>query len=351
MTLPNDSLLGKHVVVLTPVFNEASNLLHYEDSVRKVLLSRTDYRFEILFIDDGSSDGSWESIRQICARDPRFRGIRLSRNFGSHVALSAGIAVARADAYVVLACDLQDPPEVVLEFAARWREGAKVVWGKKRSRQDSWWRGPASKLFFWMLRRFAMPQGSKFTLGSFLLIDEQVAECIRQFEEHRRILFALVAWTGFDQAVVEYDRRQRTGGKSGWTFAKMLRTMYDAFVGFSYLPIRLMTLISLLAFLVAFVLGMHTFYCWIVGNPVPGWTSIMVGIATFFGIQFLLMGVSGEYLHRIYLEVVKRPLFFISDRTKPVDSPVPTPHGPALGELMFVDQKTRQGGNGINHDG
>jgi dolichol-phosphate mannosyltransferase len=303
------------VLILTPVYNEAQGLPYYERRVREVLLDRDDCEFRVLFIDDGSRDGSWQAIGEISRRDGRFQGLRLSRNYGSHIALSAGLAVADADCVVTLACDLQDPPEVVLDFVAAWRRGAHVVWGKRRTRGDSPWRILASNLFHALLRRFAMPRGSKFTTGSFLLADRRVVECVRQFGEQNRIVFALVAWTGFEEAVVEYDRRQRLTGRSRWTLSRLIKTAYDALIGFSSLPIRVMTVLGCGAFLVTALLAVYLVYSWAVGHPFPGWTSIMLGIALFFGIQFLLMGLSGEYLHRIYLESVKRPLYFVADRT------------------------------------
>jgi dolichol-phosphate mannosyltransferase len=167
------------------------------------------------------------------------------------------------------------------------------------------------------MRRYALPPGSLFTTGTFLLLDRRVVECVCRFQEQSRIVFALVAWTGFEQAVVLYDRAQRIAGKSGWNFSKMIRTMHDALIGFSSLPIRLMTLLGGLAFLVAGGLSIYLLSAWTFGHPVPGWTSIMFGMSFFFGIQFIMMGLSGEYLHRIYLEVVKRPLYFLSDQTGP----------------------------------
>ncbi len=303
------------VLILTPVYNEEAGLAEYERVVAAVLLSRPDYQIEVLFIDDGSRDRSWELVCGICARDTRFRGIRLSRNYGSHVALSAGFGFADADCVATLACDLQDPPETILKFLERWRQGARIVWGKRRTREDTPWRVLTSNVFYRLMRRFAMPAGSKFTTGSFLLLDRTVVDCVRQFQETSRIVFALVAWTGFNQEVVEYDRKQRMAGKSGWNFGRMFKTMYDAFVGFSYLPIRLMTLLGAVAFFFAAVLGVYTVADALFGNPLKGWASTITVMAFFFGIQFILMGVSGEYLYRIYLESVKRPLYFISDRT------------------------------------
>ena len=237
------------VTVLTPVFNEEAGLAAYEREVTDVLLSRADCEFRVLFIDDGSTDRSWEIIRDICNRSGSFSGIRLSRNFGSHVALSAGFLNTSGDAVATLACDLQDPQGVILEFVAAWRSGAAIVWGHRRVRDEEYWRVLSSKLFAFLIRRYAMPKGSKFTTGSFLLVDKAVAECIRQYPERNRTTFALVAWTGFDQQVVGYDRRRRQAGISGWSYGWMISALYDTFIGFSFAPIRMMTITGVGIFL------------------------------------------------------------------------------------------------------
>jgi glycosyltransferase involved in cell wall biosynthesis len=317
MTAPTEQPSAPRLVILTPVHNEAENLPRYEAEVRATLLDRSDLQGQVLFIDDGSTDSSWDLIRDICRRDPRFTAIRLSRNYGSHIALSAGFEHDRGDCVCTLSCDLQDPPEVILEFLARWREGARIVWGKRRTREDARWRVAFSNLFFELIRRHAMPRRSRFTTGSFFLVDRKVADCFRQFREHNRITFALVAWTGFDQAVVEYDRKKRVAGVSKWTFAKMIKAMYDTFIGFSTLPIRLITWMGLGLFVLAFLGLLWLVISKLAGNPLPGWTSIMVTVLFGFGLQFLILGVMGEYLHRIYSEAVRRPLFFISDQILP----------------------------------
>jgi glycosyltransferase involved in cell wall biosynthesis len=312
------------VTVLTPVFNEAAGLAEYERSVGVTLFADPEFDFEVLFIDDGSSDASWSMIQEISRRNPRFRGLRLSRNYGAHVALSAGFMHATGDAVATLACDLQDPPETVLEFARRWRGGAQIVWGHRRTRNESRWRVLTSRLFESLIRRFAMPGGSQFTVGSFLLVDRRVADCFRQFQEHNRVTFALVAWTGFSQAVVEYDRRERRTGVSGWTYRRMVNTMYDTFIGFSFLPIRLMTLAGILLSLATVPFAVYLVVVYLTGRPLLGWTSVMMALTMFFGVQFLLMGIVGEYLYRIYAEVVRRPLYFVSDTTAERRDVVPT---------------------------
>jgi dolichol-phosphate mannosyltransferase len=304
----------RSVTIVTPVYNEQASLPQFAEAVRNTLLEGAEVAIDVLFVDDGSTDASWQEIERICASDARFRALRLSRNFGAHIAVCAGLDAVRADAAVVLACDLQDPPETVREFLAKWRSGADIVWGHRRERGDSLWRRLASALFGASMRRYAMPRGSRFTTGSFLLADRKVITAVQQMREASRITFALVAWTGFRQEIVEYDRQRRRAGASGWTFWRMVRTMYDAFVGFSALPIRLTTSLGIAISLLSIPLAIYIVGSWLIGDPLPGYTSVMLALTVFFGIQFLLMGMMGEYLYRIYLEAVRRPLYFIAAR-------------------------------------
>lgn len=309
---------NKKIALITPVFNEADNLKRYADEVKNMLMSRSDLDFFVLFIDDGSSDDSWRLVTEIAKDDSRFSGVRLSRNFGSHIAIGAGFDQLRddVDCAVILAADLQDPPETVLEFVEKWQDGAEVVWGRRTSRYDSRWRVLASQVFHRMLRRHAMPPGSKFTTGSFFLIDRKVIDAVSQFAETNRITFALVAWTGFEQDVVDYSRRRREAGVSGWSFTDMIRAFYDAFVGFSGLPIKLMERAALLSFFIAAGLAAYLLIAALIRETrVPGWTSQMLLLAVFFGVQFWLIAILGQYLARIHREVVRRPLYFVSDNT------------------------------------
>jgi len=303
------------VAIITPVYNESENLDEYERAVRKALFSLTDFEFTVTLVDDGSTDDSWEKIRGLAESDGRFRGVRLSRNFGSHIAISAGFDAAEGDAYAVLCCDLQDPPEVVAGFLDRWKRGAKIVWGARRLDRESGAGGLVNRLFYRLMNRSAVPRGTKFTTGSFFLVDRAVADCIRMFPEQHRITFALVALTGFEQDVVEYSRNARHAGRSGWTAGRKLKALYDAFFGYSFLPIRMITILGAGVFFVAVILAIYTLYCKYTSNPVEGYTSLVLSFCFFFGIQFFLMGIVGEYLYRIYTEVMRRPLYFISDRT------------------------------------
>lgn len=306
------------LVVVTPVYNEEAGLAAYEAAVERSLLGRADLDVQVLLVDDGSADSSWRRIAELCRRRPEFIGLRLSRNFGPHVAIAAGVdhpAAQNADAVAVLACDLQDPPETVLDFVAAWRDGADIVWGARRTRLDQRWRVWLSNAFFRAVRRWAMPRGSKFTTGSFLLMDRKVAACFRRFREHGRVTFALVAWTGFDQTVTQYDRQARRSGASGWSLGRLLGAAYDTFISFSDLPARLVTGLGVSVFVLSILFTVYLTATWMLTSVQPGWTGIMVAITTFFGLLFMMVGMLAEYLRRIFIESADRPLYFVSQAT------------------------------------
>ncbi len=307
------------LVIVTPVYNEAENLGAFIESVREILLSRTDLDAEVLFVDDGSADASWELIEESAEADPRLRGVKLSRNFSAHVALAAGFDAVGPDADIVatIACDLQDPPETVLAFVESWREGNDIVWGERKTRRDSGWKRAASGLLESVLRRFAMPRGSKFRTGSFLLMDRRVLECFLQYREHSRVTFALVAWTGFKQDVVGYERKPRLKGRSGWTFRRMANTAYDVFIGFSDVPAKFLTFTGTSMFALSVLALIYLVTVWFIQDVQPGWTGIMATLTFFFGLVFMMLGIIVEYLYRIFVETKARPLYFVAERTEP----------------------------------
>lgn len=318
---PISSPARAKLVVLTPVFNEEDNLTRYAEKVKSVLFAAPDIDVRVLMIDDGSTDRSWPMMMSLTEADPRFRAMRLSRNHGAHLALAAGLDHVDddADAVAILACDLQDPAETILEFVAAWRDGADIVWGKRRSRHDEGWRRNASSLLETMLRRFAMPRNSRFTTGSFLLINRTVLESVRQFREQYRVTFALVAWTGFNQAVVEYDRQLRTAGRSGWSFGQMVNTAYDVLIGFSAAPAKAITVLGLSLFSLSMAFLVYVIGAWAFTDVQPGWTGMMAMMTVCFGMLFMMLGVTSEYLHRIFIEVKDRPLYFVSGRAGKID--------------------------------
>lgn len=306
------------LTIVTPVYNEAGNLDTYIDAVTRVFFAAPGVDARVIFVDDGSSDSSWSIIETAARRSPRFSGVRLSRNFGAHVALTAGFdQVERtADMVATLAGDLQDPPETVLAFVDAWRRGADIVWGSRRQRVDQGWRRVASTVMDRLLRRYAMPRNSMFRTGSFLLMDRRVLDCFLQFREQTRVTFALVAWTGFEQAVVEYDRQPRRVGLSGWSFGRMLNTAYDVFIGFSPMPAKVLTLAGFGLFTLSVAAILFLIIEWLARDVQPGWTGLMVTVTFFFGILFMMIGMLAEYLYRIFVETKNRPLYFVSNRVE-----------------------------------
>ena len=314
--------------IVTPVYNEAENLDRYVDEVTRILFSRSDLDARVLFVDDGSTDDGWCKIQEIAKRSDRFSALRLSRNFGSHTALIAGFDYVpdNADIVATLACDLQDPPETILDFVQKWRDGFDIVWGARRTRADGVFRQVASRNLEYLLRRFAMPRNSQFRTGSFFLIDRIVLDCVRQFREHSRVTFALVAWTGFQQSTVPYDRRPRLVGNSKWSLSQLLNTAYDVFIGFSPIPAKVLTAFGFFMLFASLLGAAYVVTDWFLRDVQPGWTGLMATMTLCFGLLFVMLGIGFEYLYRIFVETKDRPLYFVSRQVgelRPRKSPHP----------------------------
>src|SRR5262245_21234575 len=216
--------------IVVPVFNEQANLRGLHEAVTGVMRSISGCDWELIFVDDGSRDGSLAVIEELRARDPRVNAIRFARNFGSHVAIAAGIDYCRGDAAVIMAADLQDPPDLIREFVVRWREGYDVVWGARAGRDDGVLRSGVMLLFYAAVRRFAIPSYPKGGTGSFCLISRKVIDTFRQCTERNRLTFGLIAWSGFKETQVQYRRPPRRAGRSSWTFGRLVKSALDTFI-------------------------------------------------------------------------------------------------------------------------
>lgn len=300
------------IAIVVPVYNERDNLPMFYEAVTEVMRSLGNYAWEFVFVDDGSRDGSFEVLAGLRAKDERVQALRFPRNFGSHVAIAAGIDYCRADAAVVMAADLQDPPALIRDFVDRWQQGYDVVWGSRSGRDDGALRARAMGMFYRMVRRFAIPTYPKGGTGSFCLITQPVIEAFRQCNERNRLTFGLIAWSGFRETDVPYHRPRRLVGSSSWTLRKMLRAALDTFVSFSSLPIRTISFLGILVSALSFVFGVYVFINQIFfGTRVQGWTSVMLAVLVLGGVQLLMIGVLGEYLQRILEEARARPLYIV----------------------------------------
>jgi len=300
------------IAIVVPVHNEKDNLAAFHEAVSVVMHQLGEYDWEFVFVDDGSTDESFEILTTLRDVDKRVTAIRFPRNFGSHVAIAAGIDYSKGDAAVIMAADLQDPPTLIKEFVARWRAGFDVVWGARSGRDDGRMRAWAMNRFYSLVRRIAIPNYPKGGTGSFCLISKPVMDAFRQMNERNRLTFGLIAWAGFRETQVPYHRPRRLVGASSWTMAKMLKAAVDTFVSFSFLPIRAISYFGVLVSLVSFVFGFYVLLNKILfGTHVEGWTSVMLAVLLLGGVQLVMIGVLGEYLWRALDEARARPLYII----------------------------------------
>ena len=300
------------IAIVVPVFNEHDNLRPFYEAVTEVIRTVPDYDWEFMFVDDGSHDGSFDELRALRGQDDRVQALRFPRNFGSHVAIAAGIDYCRGDAAVVMAADLQDPPALIRDFVDRWRSGYDVVWGARTGRDEGALRSYGMAMFYRLVRRYAIPTYPEGGTGSFCLISRPVIDAFRQCQERNRLTFGLIAWSGFRETSVPYHRPRRLVGSSSWTLRKMVKAAIDTFISFSSLPIRTISFLGVAVSALSFVFGVYVFINQIFfGTRVMGWTSVMLVVLVLGGVQLLMIGVLGEYLQRILDEARGRPLYTV----------------------------------------
>lgn len=300
------------ISIVVPVFNEELNLRGLHEAVTKVMHEIGEYDWEFVFVDDGSRDGSFALLETLRAGDSSVRALRFPRNFGSHVAIAAGIDHCRGESAIIMAADLQDPPALIPEFIAKWRQGHDVVWGARTGRDDGRLRAWAMGRFYSMVRRFAIPTYPRGGTGSFCMISRPVIAAFRTLTEHNRLTFGLIAWAGFRETQVPYHRPNRLAGSSSWTLRQMVKAAIDTFVSFSSLPIRAISYFGLFVSGLSFLFGFYVLVNKVVfGAGVPGWASVMLAVTLLGGVQLVMIGVLGEYLARILDEARARPLYII----------------------------------------
>jgi len=303
------------VSIVVPVHNEQENLERLYDEVNRVLAGIGGLEWEFLFVDDGSRDRSFEIVRELHARDQRVLALRFPRNFGSHVAIAAGLDHCRGDAAIIMAADLQDPPELLPTLIAEWTAGSDIVWAARAGRDDGAVRRVLTRGFYRLVRRFAIPTYPAGGTGSFCLISAPVVETFRECKERNRLTFGLIAWSGFKQTEVPYRRPQRDAGRSSWTAGRLVKSAVDTFVGFSFTPIRAISYFGVGVSLVSFLLGLYLLINKLAfGTKVEGWTSVMLAVLVLGGVQLVMIGVLGEYLWRVLEEARARPLYVLERR-------------------------------------
>ncbi|MCC7490953.1 MAG: glycosyltransferase family 2 protein [Fimbriimonadaceae bacterium] len=300
--------------VVCPAYNEVEVLPLFCAQLRDVLAAVGE-PYEVLLVDDGSRDGTAAWLREEAARDPHLRVIRLARNFGHQVALTAGLDHASGDAVITMDSDLQHPPELIPTLLERWREGAQIVYTE---RLDTAGVGPlkrlTSRLFYGLINR-ASATPIPLNAADFRLLDRQVVDSLQRLPERARFLRGLIAWVGYQQAVVPFRAPARAAGQTKYTFRKMLRFALDAVTSFSSLPLRLASYFGFAVSAAGAVLGLATVADYLLrpGRNEPGYTTIVCLILLIGGLQLVSLGIIGEYIARIYEEVKGRPLYLIRE--------------------------------------
>ena len=303
--------------IVVPIFNERENL---PELARRLRGAADDAGgpWEVVFVDDGSRDGSAEILRGLHEGDARFKVVSLSRNFGHQPAVTAGLDAARGDAVVLIDGDLQDPPEVIPLMVERWRAGAEVVTAERASRGDAGWRSPVRglgfRLFYPLFRRFSdLPDAPD--AGIFGLMDRRVVEHLRAMPERSRFIPGLRSWLGFRVEAVPYQRADRAAGKPKQTLPRLVKYAADATVSFSTKPLRLATWAGFLVSALALWLGCYYIFSYYFNDKKPtGFTTQIVAVFFLGGVQLISIGILGEYVGRIYDEVKQRPLYVVRDR-------------------------------------
>jgi len=302
------------VSLVIPIYNEEEVLPQLDARLRE-LLDRLGTTAEVVFVDDGSRDDSLSILRDLVAGEPRYRALSFSRNFGHQRAITAGMDATRGKAVVIMDADLQDPPEVVVEMLAKWREGYDVVYGRRRSREgETPFKLLTAKIFY---RLFAamIPIEVPLDTGDFRLMSRRVVIAMRALRETHRFVRGLVAWVGFKQTAVEYDRAARAAGTTKYPLRKMLAFAFDGIASFSVLPLRMATYLGVTVGAASVLYGISALFAHVVMHAtVPGWTTTVMLVSFLFSVQLLVTGVLGEYVGRIYEQVKARPLYVVGER-------------------------------------
>ncbi len=297
------------ISVVAPVFNEAQTIREFFTRVTQTLKN---FSFELVLVDDGSHDLSWQIIQELAKSNKSIRAIRLARNFGHQAALTAGLEHAKGDAVIIIDSDLQDPPEIILEMIEKWKEGFDVVYGVRKERKgESLFKKTTASLFYHFFRSTSQIN-APLEAGDFRLLSRNVVNALKQLPERVRFLRGLTSWVGFKQTGVYYTRDPRFSGETKFSIVRMLRFALDGITSFSALPLQMAIYVGFFTTLISILVIFYSLYIKLFSHDVvPGWTSLLSVVVFLGGVQLLMIGVIGEYISRIYQEVKQRPVYIV----------------------------------------
>lgn len=299
------------ISVVVPVFNESAGIRAFHERTSKALAVLPGAAYELIYIDDGSADDSWAQLAGFAAGDPQVRVVKLSRNFGHQIAITAGLDRARGDCAVVIDADLQDPPEVIARMVEKWRSGFDVVYGvRSKRRGEGALKLLTASAFYRVLDRIT---GISIPLdaGDFRLMSRRALDQLNQLREKDRFVRGLVSWIGFPQAGVEYERDERLAGETKYPLRKMLKFAFDGITAFSTAPLKLASWLGYATSLLAFLYLASVFVQRAMGATVEGWATIMVALLFLGGVQLICLGIMGEYVGRVFNELKPRPIYIV----------------------------------------
>jgi polyisoprenyl-phosphate glycosyltransferase len=302
--------------IVVPVFNEEVVLAEFHRRLAAVL-DTLGLRVEVIYVDDGSSDGSSCLIEQLHASDPRVALLELSRNFGKEIAMSAGLDEAHGDAVVVIDADLQDPPERIPDMVAEWQRGCDIVLMRRMSRMsDGWLKRRTAHAFYGAMARIGsirIPED----VGDFRLLSRRAVDALRSFPERSRFMKGLFAWIGYPTRSLEYDRAPRHSGTSKWSYWRLWNFAIEGITSFSAVPLKIASYVGCTAALLAFAYGVYVVAKTLMfGDPVRGYPTLITIVLLLGGLQLMALGIIGEYLARMFVEVKRRPLYLVQRRVE-----------------------------------
>ena len=303
----------KKVSLVIPMYYEEKVVEECYKRTKKVLESLENYEYEIVFVNDGSKDKTLDILEEIAKKDENVKVLSFSRNFGHQAAVTAGLKVITGDAIVIIDADLQDPPELIPDMLKLWEEGNEVIYGKRKTRRgESVFKLLTAKMFYKTLNALSDVDIPKNT-GDFRLVDRKVVDAMNSLPEHNKFLRGLWSWLGYKQCAFEYERKERFAGETKYPLKKMLKLASDGIISFSSKPIKLVGLLGIISIVISFIILIYALasYIFELNQLSAGWTSLMVAITFFAGVQLLSLWIISEYIGRIYDETKGRPQYVV----------------------------------------
>lgn len=304
----------KKISIIIPAYNEEESLPILYERLNKLINEVKNYEFEVLFVNDGSTDNTIQIIKELRQKDDHISYVDFSRNFGKEVAMIAGLDYAKGDCAIFMDADLQDPPELIPELIKYWEEGYDDVYAKRSSRKgETWLKKFTSKMYYKVLQSLTKIPIQKDT-GDFRLLDRRCVNALKKLRESQRCSKSMFSWIGYHKKEVVYDRDPRVAGKTKWNYKKLMDLAIDGITSFTTSPLRLSTYLSIPTFLLLFVYAIYVIIkCIVTATFIQAFQAVILLILFFSGVQILLFGIIGEYLGRIFNETKNRPLYFVNE--------------------------------------